>query len=104
MSPRKSQRTSAVYKRRLLEKKLELRRQRALRRQNKARSKSTEESEAAKTVHQKQKHLDEKLEGAQSHSEESLEWDDSNEPAPSFVTNSWESDQLEEALLNLYSS
>ena len=107
MSPRKSKRTSAVLKRRLLEKKLELRKQRALRRQNRSQSKNTEKSDAAKSDSDlKQKHLDEKLRGAlsHSHSEESLEWDDSNETAPSFVTNSWESDQLEEALINLYSS
>ena len=44
------------------------------------------------------------FEKSQSQSKESLVWDHSDETTPSFVTNSWESDQLEEALQNLYRS
>ena len=93
-----------MKKRRLLEEKLEQRKERALRRQNKSRlSKSSQGSEAAKNnVPKNKKSLSENSEESQGHSRESLEWDHSDETAPSFVTNSWESDQLEEALKNLY--
>ena len=93
-----------MKKRRLLEEKLEQRKERALRRQNKSQksTKSVLKSEAAKdNVHKNKNYLSENTEESQSHSQESLEWDHSNE-TPSFVTNSWESDQLEEALKNLY--
>ena len=93
-----------MKKRRLLEEKLEKRKERALRRQNKSRSfKSFHESEAARNnVPQNKESLSENSEESQSHSRESLEWDHSDETAPSFVTNSWDSAQLEEALKNLY--
>ena len=93
-----------MKKRRLLEEKLEKRKERALRRQNKSRSfKSLHESEAARNnVPQDKESLSENSEESQSHSQESLEWDHSDETAPSFVTNSWDSAQLEEALKNLY--
>ena len=93
-----------MKKRRLLEEKLDQRKERALRRQNKSRlSKSSQKSEAAKNnVPKNKKSLSENSEESQGDSQESLEWDHSDETAPSFVTNSWESDQLEEALKNLY--
>ena len=92
-----------MKKRRLLEEKLEQRKERALRRQNKSRlSKNSKESEAAKNnVPKNKKSLSENSEESQGDSRESLEWDHSDETAPSFETNSWESDQLE-ALKNLY--
>ena len=82
---------------------MEKRKERALRRQNKSRSfKSFHGSEAARNnVPKNKKSLSENSEESR-HSRESLEWDHSDETAPSFVTNSWESDQLEEALINLY--
>ena len=104
MSPRKSKRTSAVIKRKLLEKKLEQRKRRSLCRKNKSQSFKTLESEAAKDVSLDSETLGEEIEKSQSQSKESLVWDHSDETAPSFVTNSWESDQLEEALQNLYRS
>ena len=106
MSPRKSKRTSAVLKRRLLEAKLRARKERSLRRKNKSRSKSKNflESEAAKNeVSPSLRSVGENSEESH-HSQESLEWDHSDETAPTFVTNTWDSDELEVALQNLYHS
>ena len=99
---RKSKRTSAVTKGRLLEEKLEKRRIKSQERAEKARLKqiqhSTEEEAASKEnlaiENQLADNLDEEDQG-----DKSLEWDHSEETPPSFLNDTWDSNKAVEEII-----